>query len=68
MPEDRLLKICEVARLCSVTHTTILRWIDDGMLEVVVLPSGLRRVWLSTVLAWIGQPIETHEERSATRA
>ena len=46
---DELLTLSDVARHLGRTHTTIRRWIDDGLLQCVKLPSGLRAVRKSEV-------------------
>lgn len=42
--EDPLLTITEVAERLGKSHTTIRRWIDDGLLPAVRMPSGLFNV------------------------
>lgn len=49
--EDELLTPSEVGRRLGKTHTTIMRWIEDGLLEAIELPSGLRAVRASQVNA-----------------
>lgn len=52
--EDPLLTLEEVARQIGKTGPTIGRWVNDGLLECIRLPSGLRAVRQSTVNAFLG--------------
>jgi excisionase family DNA binding protein len=51
---DRFLNLSEVARACSKSHTTIRRWIQDGLLTAVRMPSGLYAVRRSEVNKFLG--------------
>lgn len=43
--EDKLLTVAEVAKQLRVDPTTVRRWIDNGVLEAVILPRvGKRHV------------------------
>jgi excisionase family DNA binding protein len=52
--DDRFLNLSEVARACSKSHTTIRRWIQDGLLTAVRMPSGLYAVRRSEVNKFLG--------------
>lgn len=47
--EDPLLTLGEVARRLGKHRSTIARWVDDGLLEVIRMPSGLPHVRASQV-------------------
>jgi excisionase family DNA binding protein len=34
----------DIAKECSVTKTTVLRWIEQGHLKAIKLPSGHNRI------------------------
>ncbi len=48
--EDPLLTMSEVARRIGKHPSTIRRWVDDGLLTAVRLPSGLPAVRESQIL------------------
>jgi excisionase family DNA binding protein len=44
LPDEELLTVAEVARRWHVSIRTVQRWIADGKLKAVRLPSGRYRV------------------------
>lgn len=51
---DSLLNFSEIARMINKHPSTILRWVTDGLLKSVRLPSGLRGVWRSEINSFLG--------------
>lgn len=51
---DPVLTQSEVARAVNKHPATISRWIDDGLLAFVRLPSGIRAVRLSELNKFLG--------------
>ncbi|MHC4779474.1 MAG: MerR family transcriptional regulator [Planctomycetota bacterium] len=43
----------QVARLCAVSKTTVIRWIDAGRLEAFTTPGGHRRVPATALMAFM---------------
>lgn len=41
---NRFFTTSEVARICGVAHTTVIRWIDEGKLKAHETPGGHRRI------------------------
>ena len=52
--EDELLSASEVGRRIGKSHTAIRRWMDDGLLPYVRMPSGIRMVRSSEVNKLLG--------------
>lgn len=52
--DDPLLTITEVARQLGKSHTTIARWIQDGLLVAVMQPGGRVSVRKSQVNQFLG--------------
>jgi hypothetical protein len=52
--EDPLLSASEAGRLIGRTHTTIFRWIKDGLLEAVRDEKGLNRIRKSALIKFTG--------------
>jgi excisionase family DNA binding protein len=42
-PRPSLLTTSEVAELCQVTPNTVSRWVREGRIAAIALPSGLLR-------------------------
>lgn len=51
---DPLLSQAEVARLLGVSESTVSRWVRDGLLVVVYLPSGRAKIRASDVQIPVG--------------
>lgn len=51
---DAPLNLSEVARLCGKTQPTIKRWIIDGLLTAIRMPSGLYGVRRSEIQKFLG--------------
>jgi excisionase family DNA binding protein len=51
---DPLLNLSEVARQIGKSPQTIARWVQDGLLSAVRLPSGLMAVRKSQVNQFLG--------------
>lgn len=51
--EDPLLTATDVAEMFSVDPRTIRRWIDEGLIRSVPLPSGVKRVRMSEVQKYL---------------
>lgn len=47
--DENLLTPAEVAERLQVVVSTVTRWIDDGRLKAITLPSGRKRVRESEV-------------------
>ncbi|MFA6434169.1 MAG: response regulator [Elusimicrobiales bacterium] len=43
----------EIARICDVTHTTIIRWVADGKLKAHETPGGHRRIEHADLVAFL---------------
>jgi predicted site-specific integrase-resolvase len=52
--EDPLLNLSEVARQVGKSPQTIGRWVQDGLLKAIRLPSGLMAVRKSEINAFLG--------------
>lgn len=52
--EDPLLSASEAGRLIGRTHTTIRRWISEGLLESVRDEKGLNRIRKSALIKFTG--------------
>lgn len=52
--DDPFLSMSEAGRLIGRTHTTIRRWIDDGLLDVERDARGLRRIRKSELIRFTG--------------
>jgi len=52
--EDPLLTISEVARQIGKHPSTISRWVSDGLLQAIRMPSGLPAVRKSDLNAFLG--------------
>lgn len=52
--DDPMLSMSEAGRLIGRTHTTIRRWIDDGLIDAVRDVRGLRRVRKSELIRFTG--------------
>lgn len=53
-----LLTIAEAAEACRVSTRTVHRWIADGALEIVTLPSGRPRISREALDAMLLAPDE----------
>jgi excisionase family DNA binding protein len=47
--EDKLLSSTEVAAELSVSRQTVVRWVNSGIIDATVLPSGIIRISAATV-------------------
>lgn len=52
--DDPILTISEVGRQVGKSHTTIARWVHDGLLKAIRMPSGLLGIRRSEVNAFLG--------------
>ena len=52
--EDPILSLSEAARMMGKSSGTVGRWIHDGLLECIRMPSGLRGVRRSEVNKFLG--------------
>ena len=52
--EDPLLSFSECGLLVGRTHTTIRRWVEDGLLRTIREPGGLRRIRKSELVRFYG--------------
>lgn len=52
--DDPILTMTECARRFGKTQQTVGRWIQEGLLECVKMPSGLRGVRQSAVNRFLG--------------
>ncbi len=43
MADDRLVTLGQAARELRVSDSTLRRWVDDGKVPAILLPSGYRR-------------------------
>jgi len=48
--DDQLLSISEAARMYGKPRSTFSRWVIEGLVPSVRMPTGLRCVWKSTML------------------
>lgn len=51
--KNEFLTTREIAKLCGVSPTTVIRWIDSGMLPAFKLPSGHRRARYAEVRSFL---------------
>ena len=56
-----MLMISEVARLLEVDPRTVKRWMDQGILPHVKLPSGTRRIYKAQVEKILEEHAEARE-------
>lgn len=64
---NEFLTTREIAKLCGVSPTTVIRWIDSGMLTAFRLPSGHRRARYTEVLSFLERfeiPVPGNDARS----
>jgi two-component system, OmpR family, response regulator VicR len=52
---DKFLTTSEVARICGVAHTTVIRWITEGKLKAHETPGGHRRIDQWDMVAFLRQ-------------
>lgn len=52
--EDPMLTLSDVARQLGKSHTTIARWVQDGLLKAVMLPGGRMAIRKSVVNQFLG--------------
>jgi predicted site-specific integrase-resolvase len=52
--EDPILSYCEVARRVGKHPTTVGRWVRDGLLTIIRMPSGMPGIRESQVHAFLG--------------
>jgi excisionase family DNA binding protein len=52
--ERELLTIPQAAALLEVDTNTMRRWVDEGTVPYIVLPSGIRRIPRTPLLASLG--------------
>lgn len=52
---DKGLSLGKVAAYCGVTRKTILRWVQDNLIESFALPSGHHRVTREALAAFLGK-------------
>lgn len=55
-PDDRLLTVAEAALRLNVSHKTIRKYIDAGLLQAKRLPHGQFRILPSAVVALLRNP------------
>lgn len=68
---DRGLSLGKVASFCGVTRKTILRWVQDGLMDSFALPSGHHRVTRTALVDFlrsndmpVPQELDTREKKS----
>jgi excisionase family DNA binding protein len=66
-PQGDILTTFQAARLCGVSHKSIERWIDAGLLPGFRTPGGHRRVYRSDLLGFV-QARRTSENVEAKTA
>jgi len=47
--ERVLLSISQATRLCRISRATVYRWMEARTIEWVVLPYGMRRIYLDSL-------------------
>lgn len=52
--DDPILTVTDVARQLGKSHTTISRWVNDGLLVAIRQPSGLWGIRRSEVNKFLG--------------
>ncbi len=55
LDQSSVITINKAAAALDVNPRTVARWVEEGRLESVTLPSGRRRIRLSAVLAILGR-------------
>lgn len=68
-PLPALLTTGEVAKLLSVHRATVRRWVDDGQLAAITLPSGtlrFRREDVEALLAPSAGPAESAQSKAVS--
>lgn len=55
-PDQVLLTTAEVAARCRVGQEAVRRWVREGDLEAVTLPSGTLRFHAEVIDAFLGRP------------
>lgn len=50
---DKVYTTYEVANLCGVHHTTVINWVDSGVLKGYATPGGHRRIKSTDVLEFL---------------
>ena len=51
LPKKELIRFDEAATYCRVSDRTIWRWAENGIIDLVVLPSGMKRIKRESLLA-----------------
>jgi len=67
-PDQVLLTTAEVAERCRVGQATVRRWVREGWLEAVALPSGTLRFRADDVDAVFNPPERPAADDSAVSA
>ncbi|MDP8233933.1 MAG: response regulator [Candidatus Saelkia tenebricola] len=52
---DQVFSTYQVAKLCNVHHTTVIKWVNEGILKAYTTPGGHRRIKKEDLLEFIIQ-------------
>jgi excisionase family DNA binding protein len=67
-PDQVLLTTAEVANRCRVGQESVRRWVRDGDLEAVTLPSGTLRFHAEVIDAFLARPVRPSAPADAEAA
>jgi len=66
---DKVLTTGEASKLCKVSHNTIIRWADAGLLKVYYLPgSNNRRILIPQLIKFITERLNNAERQQKVTA